>query len=96
VFDDPIWPGWEPAASLPHRLRAAEKKASCVTDITEQMTELSDDATEGNSGRPAMKIFFAGLALAITLAFSSEAFALPSCPNSTSQHGHYGCTVFEE
>jgi hypothetical protein len=48
VFDDPIWPGWEPAASLPHRLRAAEKKASCVTDITEQMTELSDDATEGN------------------------------------------------
>lgn len=43
-----------------------------------------------------MKIFFAGVALAIALAFSSQAFAVPYCANGASQHGHYGCTSFEE
>ncbi len=43
-----------------------------------------------------MKTLLAGIALAIGLAFSSQAFALPYCPNSTWQHGHYECAVFDE
>ena len=43
-----------------------------------------------------MKILLAGVALAIALAFSSQAFALPYCANSASQQGQYGCTSFDK
>ncbi len=43
-----------------------------------------------------MNTLLAGLALAIALAFSSHAIALPYCSNSTWQHGHSACAVFDE
>jgi hypothetical protein len=43
-----------------------------------------------------MKTLLAGIAFAIALAFTSQAFALPYCTNSNWQHGHYGCANFDE
>jgi hypothetical protein len=43
-----------------------------------------------------MKTLLAGIAFAIAVAFTSQAFALPYCPNGTS-HGHYYvCSNFDE
>jgi hypothetical protein len=43
-----------------------------------------------------MKTLLVGIAFAIGMFFSSQAFALPYCPNSTWQHGHYVCTSYDE
>jgi hypothetical protein len=43
-----------------------------------------------------MKTLLAGIAFAIALAFTSQAFALPYCASSNWQHGHYGCASFDE
>lgn len=43
-----------------------------------------------------MKTFLAAVALAIVLALTSQAFALPACQNGTWQRGHYVCTNFDE
>jgi hypothetical protein len=42
-----------------------------------------------------MKTLLAGIAFAIALAFTSQAFALPYCQNSAG-HGHYVCANFDE
>jgi hypothetical protein len=67
-----------------------------VTGITEQVTGFPNYAGKGNLGRPLMKTLLAGIAFAIALAFTSQAFALPYCASSSWQHGHYGCASFDE
>jgi hypothetical protein len=47
-------------------------------------------------GRQPMKTLLAGIALAIGMIFTSQAFALPYCPNSIWQQGHYVCANFDE
>ena len=41
-----------------------------------------------------MKMLLAGIAVAIGLAFASQAFALP-CPSGTVQNGHYVCGDYD-
>ena len=72
------------------------EKHHFVMGITECMTELPDYASEGNMGRPPMKTLLVGIAFAIGVVFASQAFALPYCPNSTWQHGHYVCASYDE
>ena len=43
-----------------------------------------------------MKTFLACVALAITVAFASQAFALPYCPNGTWQNGKFVCGPYEK
>ena len=43
-----------------------------------------------------MKTLLAGITFAIGMVLASQAFAVPYCPNSTWQHGHYVCANFEE
>ena len=43
-----------------------------------------------------MKTLLVGIAFAIGMVFTSQAFAVPYCPNSTWQHGHYVCGNFDE
>jgi hypothetical protein len=50
----------------------------------------------GKIGETVMKTFLAGVAFAIAVAFTSQAFALPYCPNGTWPHGHYMCANFDE
>ena len=40
-----------------------------------------------------MKILLVGIALAVAMVFTSQAFAaeLPDCPNVKWKHGHYVC-----
>jgi hypothetical protein len=44
-------------------------------------------------GGTAMKILVVGIALAVAMVFTSQAFAaeLPDCPNVKWKHGHYVC-----
>ena len=44
-------------------------------------------------GGTAMKILVVGIALAVAIVFTSQAFAaeLPDCPNVKWKHGHYVC-----
>jgi hypothetical protein len=44
-------------------------------------------------GGTAMKILLVGIALAVAMVFTSQAFAaeLPDCPNVKWKHGHYVC-----
>jgi hypothetical protein len=73
------------------------QKRHSVTGITEKMTGSSDCAREGNSGRRPMKTLLVGIAfVAMGMVFASQAFALPYCPNSTWQHGHYVCASYDE
>ena len=51
---------------------------------------------QGNLGRPLMKTLLAGITFAIGMVLASQAFAVPYCPNSAWQHGHYVCANFEE
>jgi hypothetical protein len=41
-----------------------------------------------------MKTLIVGIAFAIAMVFTSQAFALPYC--SYSGHGHYACATFDE
>jgi hypothetical protein len=41
-----------------------------------------------------MKTLLVGIALAIGVAFATQALALP-CPNNTVQNGHYICTDYD-
>jgi hypothetical protein len=41
-----------------------------------------------------MKALLVGIALAIEVAFASQAFALP-CPNGTVHNGHYICGDYD-
>ena len=41
-----------------------------------------------------MKTFLAGVAFAIAVAFTSQAFALPNCPNATWQGHYYVCATY--
>ena len=50
----------------------------------------------GKFGETAMKTLLVGNAFAIGMVFASQAFALPYCPNSTWQHGHYVCASYDE
>jgi hypothetical protein len=75
---------------------AESRNHDSVTGITECMTELPDYACQGNLGRPPMKTLLVGIAFAIGMVFASQAFALPYCPNSTWQHGHYVCASYDE
>jgi len=44
-----------------------------------------------------MKTVLVGMAFAIGMVFASQAFAVPSCPNSIWQHGrHHVCTNYNE
>jgi hypothetical protein len=43
-----------------------------------------------------MKTLLVGIAFAIGMVFTSQAFALPNCANSTWQHGYYMCADFDE
>jgi hypothetical protein len=47
------------------------------------------------SGEKIMKTLLVGIALAIGLAFATQAFALP-CPDGTWQGGHYVCADYDE
>jgi hypothetical protein len=47
------------------------------------------------SGERIMKTLLVGIALAIGLAFATQAFALP-CPDGTWQGGHYVCADYDE
>jgi hypothetical protein len=67
-----------------------------VTEITEPVTGFPDYAGKEDLGRRLMKTLLAGIAFAIALAFTSQAFALPYCANSNGQHGHYGCASYDE
>ena len=42
-----------------------------------------------------MKTLLVGIAFAMAMVFTSQAFALPYCTNSIGQ-GHYACTDFDE
>jgi len=42
-----------------------------------------------------MKTLLVGIAFAIALVFTSQAFALPYCPHSIG-NGHYACAHFDE
>jgi hypothetical protein len=56
-----------------------------VTEITERMTRLSEYAS-GNLGRPAMKPLLIGIAFAMAIFVTSQAFAMPAC-----SWAHYEC-----
>jgi hypothetical protein len=43
-----------------------------------------------------MKTFLAGVAFVIAVAFVSQAFALPYCPNGMWKHGHYVCATYDQ
>jgi hypothetical protein len=43
-----------------------------------------------------MKTLIVGIAFASVMAFATQAVALPYCPNSTWQHGHYVCANFDQ
>jgi hypothetical protein len=58
------------------------------------MTGLPDYACK-EKGEIIMKMLLAGVALAIGLAFASQAFALP-CPHGTWQNGHYVCDNYDQ
>jgi len=51
---------------------------------------------QGNLGRPAMKTLLVGIAFAVGMVFTSQAFALPYCANGSWQHGYYICADFDE
>jgi hypothetical protein len=51
---------------------------------------------QGNLGRPVMKILLVGIAFAVGMVFTSQAFALPYCANGSWQHGYYICADFDE
>ena len=63
-----------------------------MTAITERMTGLPDYASK-EKGEIIMKMLLAGVALAIGVAFASQAFALPYC---TWQHSHYVCADYDQ
>jgi hypothetical protein len=48
-------------------------------------------------GDIAMKTLLVGIAFAIAIVFTSQAFAteLPDCPNGKWKHGHYVCGDFQ-
>jgi hypothetical protein len=48
-------------------------------------------------GEIAMKTLLVGIAFAIAIVFTSQAFAteLPDCPNGKWKHGHYVCGDFQ-
>jgi hypothetical protein len=50
----------------------------------------------GRIGVTTMKTFLAGVAFAIAVAFVSQAFAFPYCPNGMWKHGHYVCTTYDQ
>jgi hypothetical protein len=58
------------------------------------MTGLSDYACEGKFGETTMmKMLLVGIAFAIAMVFTSQAFARPYCQW---QHGHYVCVDYDE
>jgi hypothetical protein len=57
------------------------------------MTGLSNYASK-EKREIIMKMLLAGIAVAIGLAFASQAFALP-CPSGTVQNGHYVCGDYD-
>jgi hypothetical protein len=59
----------------------------------DRIVELS---MQGNLGRPAMKTLLVGIAFAVGMVFTSQAFALPYCANGSWQHGYYICADFDE
>jgi len=71
-------------------------KHHSVTAITESMTASLDYARRGKFGETTMKTLLAGIAFLMAMAFASQAFALPYCPNGT-WHGHYYvCASYDE
>jgi hypothetical protein len=59
--------------------------------ITECIKELPDYGSREDLRRPAMKTLLVGIAFAIAMVFTSQAFALPYCPNGTWQNGQFTC-----
>ena len=43
-----------------------------------------------------MKTLLLGIIFVIGMAFASQAFALPYCPNGAWQYGHYVCATYDE
>ena len=50
----------------------------------------------GKFGETSMKTLLVGIAFAIAVVFTSQAFALPYCANSTWQRGYYLWADFDE
>ena len=69
------------------------RKAIFVITITALAAGLTQHTWDESLGGTAMKILLVGIALAVAMVFTSQAFAaeLPDCPNVKWKHGHYVC-----